>query len=98
MTTICVTGLAELRLLPDGARLLVPGVAEPLVWLRAYARPHQDPDSGLWRLPLNPFTKYGVTEIEAELPEGSDAASAPLPLRGDEDWLSTLTDPHDSTR
>jgi hypothetical protein len=64
--------------------------------LRAYTRPHQDEHPGLWRLPRNPFAEYGVDTIDAEFPtHDTDASEARI--SGDEDWLSTLHNQHDTT-
>ena len=45
---------------------------------------------------------YAPKEIEVDLPTGTDTDVAVLPprvpIRGDEDWLSTLDDPHDTTQ
>ena len=94
MIRILLTSATELADLPDGAILTTEHGEDRLVWLRAYARPHPDPVTGLWTLPRNPFAEWHVTEIEAEL---RDLDVTDL-LTGDEGWLSTLDDPHDTTQ
>jgi hypothetical protein len=84
----------ELRKLPDGTILTSPRPADRLVWLRVYGHPHLDPDTGLWTLPRNPFAEWQVQEIAADLPDEIEATQ----LTGDESWLSTLDDPHDTTQ
>ena len=93
MRRIRLTDPAQLRSLPDGARLTIPGVEQPLLWLHAYTRPHQDPETGLWQLPRNPFTEHHVTELDADLPDPQQ----PTAVLGDEEWLTTLEDPHDAS-
>lgn len=95
-----ITSNEDLPSLPDGAMLTVPFLEEQIEWRRAYLRPHRDSATGLWRLPRNPFTEYGVDEIEVDLPTDADIAVLPprVAIRGDEEWLSTLDDPHDTTQ
>lgn len=94
MTHIRLTTIAELRTLPDGTTLTTTAGDQRLVLLRAYGRPHPDPVTGLWSLPRNPFTEWQVTEIHAEL----SGPAVDTPLTGEEAWLSTLADPHDTTQ
>jgi hypothetical protein len=94
LTRLLLISADELRDLPDGAILTSTNPDRRLRWLRAYGRPHPDPDTGLWTLPRNPFAEWHVTEIEADLPDTADDTT----LTGHEEWLSTLDDPHDTTQ
>lgn len=93
MPHIRLTHPAQLHALPDGTLLTIPGVEQRLLWLHAYTRPHPDPDTGAWQLPRNPFAEHHVTELDAEVPDPPPAAA----FRGDEEWLTTLEDPHDAS-
>lgn len=99
MTSLMLTAPEQLLFLPDDTLLTVPGTETSIRWQRAYNHAHRDA-RGMWTLPRNPFVEFGVTELEASVPVDHAVAiiSALAPITGDEVWLSTLDDPHDTTR